>query len=70
MSALVLFVLCCYIFGLSIGICCSVSTGAEWLLAAVYITILLTWAISALITVLFFAGSIGWCNMILHLNLN
>ena len=68
-SALVLLILCCYIFGLSIGLCCSVSSGAKWLMAAVYLTALLSWAITALVTVLFFTGSTGWCNIILKRNL-
>ena len=56
-SALVLLLICCYIFGLSIGLCCSVSGGAKWLLAAVYLTALLTWAVFAMVAVLFIAGS-------------
>ena len=57
MSSLLLLVLCCYVFGLSIGLCCSVSAGAGWLLAAVYLTALLSWAVSTLVAVLFLAGS-------------
>jgi len=69
MSLMVLLILLCYIFGLFYGFCgkrpgnmygddcCNTGTGANWLLAAVYLTFLFSCVLLILATALFLLGS-------------
>ena len=69
MSLMVLLILLCYIFGLFYGFCgkrpgnmygddcCNTGTGANWLLAAVYLTFLFSLVLLLFTTALFLVGS-------------
>ena len=69
MSSLVLIILTCYIFGLFYGFCgkrpgnvygddcCNRGTGANWLLAAVYLTFLFSVVLLSVTTIQFILGS-------------
>ena len=83
MSCLVLLILCCYVFGLFYGFCgkrpgnvygddcCNRGTGANWLLAAVYLTFLFSIVLLSVTTIQFLIGSTAdkvACNSLMNPN--
>merc|ERR1712076_148224 len=83
MSLLVLLVLSCHIFGLFYGFCgkrpgnvygddcCNRGTGANWLLAAVYLTFLFSIVLLSVTTIQFLIGSTAdkvACNSLMNPN--
>ena len=83
MSCLVLLILCCYVFGLFYGFCgkrpgnvygddcCNRGTGANWLLAAVYLTFLFSIVLLLVTTIQFLIGSTAdkvACNSLMNPN--